>query len=146
MRKHLKTQQACCQGRSSNLWRSSEVKEQQISIFLRLSRWIILLMHGARPFYRYILNPREYWFNAHRCLFRTILVWSADSIFSFPVPGAVPQESIQGSTYEEKIALRWREPLQTYGIIKQYEVSPDSFKLQHSSSTEHRRMSFSTLA
>ncbi|XP_058622065.1 protein tyrosine phosphatase receptor type Ma isoform X9 [Onychostoma macrolepis] len=38
------------------------------------------------------------------------------------VPGAVPQESIQGSTYEEKIALRWREPLQTYGIIKQYEV------------------------
>uniref|UniRef100_A0A8C1M0W6 protein-tyrosine-phosphatase n=2 Tax=Cyprinus carpio TaxID=7962 RepID=A0A8C1M0W6_CYPCA len=43
------------------------------------------------------------------------------------VPGAVPQESIQGSTYEEKIALRWREPLQTYGIIKQYEVSPDSF-------------------
>uniref|UniRef100_A0A672MPU5 protein-tyrosine-phosphatase n=1 Tax=Sinocyclocheilus grahami TaxID=75366 RepID=A0A672MPU5_SINGR len=43
------------------------------------------------------------------------------------VPGAVPQESIQGNTYEEKIALRWREPLQTYGIIKQYEVSPDSF-------------------
>uniref|UniRef100_A0A9J8DIQ2 Receptor-type tyrosine-protein phosphatase kappa n=1 Tax=Cyprinus carpio carpio TaxID=630221 RepID=A0A9J8DIQ2_CYPCA len=38
------------------------------------------------------------------------------------VPGAVPQESIQGNTYEEKIALRWREPLQTYGIIKQYEV------------------------
>ncbi|XP_048021331.1 protein tyrosine phosphatase receptor type Ma isoform X6 [Megalobrama amblycephala] len=38
------------------------------------------------------------------------------------VPGAVPLESIQGSTYEEKIALRWREPLQTYGIIKQYEI------------------------
>uniref|UniRef100_A0A8C2KYH0 Receptor-type tyrosine-protein phosphatase kappa n=1 Tax=Cyprinus carpio TaxID=7962 RepID=A0A8C2KYH0_CYPCA len=38
------------------------------------------------------------------------------------VPSAVPQESIQGSTYEEKIALRWREPLQTYGIIKQYEI------------------------
>uniref|UniRef100_A0A8K9ULF2 protein-tyrosine-phosphatase n=1 Tax=Oncorhynchus mykiss TaxID=8022 RepID=A0A8K9ULF2_ONCMY len=38
------------------------------------------------------------------------------------VPGAVPLESIQGSTYEEKIALRWREPVQTYGIIKQYEV------------------------
>uniref|UniRef100_A0A8C1M4M5 protein-tyrosine-phosphatase n=1 Tax=Cyprinus carpio TaxID=7962 RepID=A0A8C1M4M5_CYPCA len=45
------------------------------------------------------------------------------------VPGAVPQESIQGNTYEEKIALRWREPLQTYGIIKQYEVSPDSFSI-----------------
>ncbi|XP_043081965.1 protein tyrosine phosphatase receptor type Ma isoform X4 [Puntigrus tetrazona] len=38
------------------------------------------------------------------------------------VPGAVPQESIQGSTYEEKMALRWREPLQTYGVIKQYEI------------------------
>uniref|UniRef100_A0A4W4E2Z5 protein-tyrosine-phosphatase n=1 Tax=Electrophorus electricus TaxID=8005 RepID=A0A4W4E2Z5_ELEEL len=39
------------------------------------------------------------------------------------VPGAVPMESVQGSTYEEKIALRWREPMHTYGIIKQYEVS-----------------------
>ncbi|XP_053092401.1 protein tyrosine phosphatase receptor type Ma isoform X8 [Pangasianodon hypophthalmus] len=38
------------------------------------------------------------------------------------VPGAVPLESIQGSTYEEKIALKWREPIQTYGIIKQYEI------------------------
>ncbi|XP_051538509.1 receptor-type tyrosine-protein phosphatase mu-like isoform X7 [Myxocyprinus asiaticus] len=38
------------------------------------------------------------------------------------VPGAVPLESIQGSTYEEKISLKWREPIQTYGIIKQYEV------------------------
>ncbi|XP_046702490.1 protein tyrosine phosphatase receptor type Ma isoform X6 [Silurus meridionalis] len=38
------------------------------------------------------------------------------------VPGAVPVESIQGSTYEEKIALKWREPIQTYGIIKQYEI------------------------
>ncbi|XP_051543424.1 receptor-type tyrosine-protein phosphatase mu-like isoform X8 [Myxocyprinus asiaticus] len=38
------------------------------------------------------------------------------------VPGAVPLESIQGSTYEEKIAFKWREPVQTYGIIKQYEV------------------------
>uniref|UniRef100_A0A3P9ABH0 protein-tyrosine-phosphatase n=1 Tax=Esox lucius TaxID=8010 RepID=A0A3P9ABH0_ESOLU len=39
------------------------------------------------------------------------------------VPGSVPLQSIQGSTYEEKIALRWREPVQTYGIIKQYEIS-----------------------
>ncbi|XP_053476551.1 receptor-type tyrosine-protein phosphatase mu-like [Ictalurus furcatus] len=38
------------------------------------------------------------------------------------VPGAVPPESIQGSTYEEKIALKWREPIKTYGIIKQYEI------------------------
>ncbi|XP_048872095.1 receptor-type tyrosine-protein phosphatase mu-like isoform X1 [Brienomyrus brachyistius] len=39
------------------------------------------------------------------------------------VPGAVPVESIQGSTYEEKIALKWREPAQTYGIITLYEIS-----------------------
>lgn len=39
------------------------------------------------------------------------------------VPGAVPLESIQGSAYEEKIILKWREPAQTYGIITQYEVS-----------------------
>ncbi|CAB1341118.1 unnamed protein product, partial [Coregonus sp. 'balchen'] len=32
-------------------------------------------------------------------------------------------DSIQGSTYEEKIALQWREPVQTYGIINQYEIS-----------------------
>ncbi len=38
------------------------------------------------------------------------------------VPGAVPLESIQGSAYEEKIILKWREPAQTYGIITQYEV------------------------
>ncbi|XP_056100518.1 receptor-type tyrosine-protein phosphatase mu-like isoform X6 [Rhinichthys klamathensis goyatoka] len=38
------------------------------------------------------------------------------------VPGAVPLESVQGSTFEEKIGLRWREPLQTYGVIKQYEI------------------------
>ncbi|KAM4605989.1 receptor-type tyrosine-protein phosphatase mu-like [Polymixia lowei] len=38
------------------------------------------------------------------------------------VPGAVP-DSIQGNSYEEKIGLDWREPLHTYGIIKQYEIS-----------------------
>lgn len=38
------------------------------------------------------------------------------------VPGAVPLESFQGSAYEEKIILKWREPAQTYGIITQYEV------------------------
>ncbi|TRZ01855.1 hypothetical protein DNTS_017247, partial [Danionella cerebrum] len=38
------------------------------------------------------------------------------------VPGPVPLESIQGNTHEEKISLRWREPLHTYGIIKQYEI------------------------
>uniref|UniRef100_A0A8C5C8H6 protein-tyrosine-phosphatase n=1 Tax=Gadus morhua TaxID=8049 RepID=A0A8C5C8H6_GADMO len=39
------------------------------------------------------------------------------------VPGAVPLESIQGSAYEEKIVLKWREPAHTYGIITQYEIS-----------------------
>ncbi|CAG07139.1 unnamed protein product, partial [Tetraodon nigroviridis] len=39
------------------------------------------------------------------------------------VPGAVPLESFQGSAYEEKIVLKWREPAQTYGIITQYEIS-----------------------
>lgn len=44
-------------------------------------------------------------------------------LWPFPtVPGAVPLESIQGSAYEEKIILKWREPAQTYGIITQYEV------------------------
>lgn len=44
-------------------------------------------------------------------------------LWSIPtVPGAVPLESIQGSAYEEKIILKWREPAQTYGIITQYEV------------------------
>ncbi|KAG7525160.1 receptor-type tyrosine-protein phosphatase mu isoform X5 [Solea senegalensis] len=39
------------------------------------------------------------------------------------VPGAIPLDSIQGSAYEEKIILKWREPTQTYGIITQYEIS-----------------------
>lgn len=45
-------------------------------------------------------------------------------LFSHPllVPGAVPTESIQGSTFEEKIFLQWREPIQTYGVITLYEV------------------------
>lgn len=49
-------------------------------------------------------------------------------LWMFPaVPGAVPLESIQGSAYEEKIILKWREPSQTYGIITQYEVQPFAF-------------------
>lgn len=38
------------------------------------------------------------------------------------MPGAVPTESIQGSTFEEKIFPQWREPIQTYGVITLYEV------------------------
>ncbi|KAF7245195.1 Receptor-type tyrosine-protein phosphatase mu [Varanus komodoensis] len=39
------------------------------------------------------------------------------------VPSAVPLESIQGNTYEEKIYLQWREPVQTYGVITLYEIT-----------------------
>ncbi|XP_060631042.2 receptor-type tyrosine-protein phosphatase mu isoform X4 [Anolis sagrei] len=39
------------------------------------------------------------------------------------VPGAVPLESIQGSTFEEKIFLQWKEPVQTYGVITVYEIT-----------------------
>lgn len=41
---------------------------------------------------------------------------------SVSVPGAVPVDSILGSSYEQQISLSWREPLQTYGLIRQYEV------------------------
>lgn len=39
------------------------------------------------------------------------------------VPGAVPVDSILGSSYEQQISLSWREPLQTYGLIRKYEVN-----------------------
>ncbi|XP_033933565.1 receptor-type tyrosine-protein phosphatase mu-like, partial [Pseudochaenichthys georgianus] len=39
------------------------------------------------------------------------------------VPGAVPVDSIVGSSYEQQISLSWKEPLQTYGLIRQYEIS-----------------------
>ncbi|XP_034003945.1 receptor-type tyrosine-protein phosphatase mu-like isoform X2 [Trematomus bernacchii] len=39
------------------------------------------------------------------------------------VPGAVPVDSIIGSSYEQQISLSWKEPLQTYGLIRQYEIS-----------------------
>lgn len=39
------------------------------------------------------------------------------------VPGAVPVDSIMGSSYEQQISLTWREPLHTYGVIRRYEVS-----------------------
>ncbi|XP_041824051.1 receptor-type tyrosine-protein phosphatase mu-like isoform X10 [Melanotaenia boesemani] len=39
------------------------------------------------------------------------------------VPGAIPVDSILGSSYEQQISLSWREPLQTYGLIRQYEIS-----------------------
>ncbi|XP_076014106.1 LOW QUALITY PROTEIN: receptor-type tyrosine-protein phosphatase mu-like [Genypterus blacodes] len=39
------------------------------------------------------------------------------------VPGSVPVDSILGSSYEQQISLSWREPVQTYGLIRQYEIS-----------------------
>lgn len=55
------------------------------------------------------------------------LRWETCLWMSPAVPGAVPLESIQGSAYEEKIILKWREPSQTYGIITQYEVQSFAF-------------------
>ncbi|ETE60551.1 Receptor-type tyrosine-protein phosphatase mu, partial [Ophiophagus hannah] len=39
------------------------------------------------------------------------------------IPSAVPLESIQGNTFEEKIFLQWKEPVQTYGVITLYEIT-----------------------
>ncbi|XP_076838287.1 LOW QUALITY PROTEIN: receptor-type tyrosine-protein phosphatase mu-like [Brachyhypopomus gauderio] len=39
------------------------------------------------------------------------------------VPGEVPLDSIQASVFEDKIVLKWREPLHTYGVITLYEIS-----------------------
>ncbi|XP_059832085.1 receptor-type tyrosine-protein phosphatase mu-like isoform X10 [Hypanus sabinus] len=39
------------------------------------------------------------------------------------VPGAIPKASVQGSPFEEKIYLQWKEPIETFGIITLYEVS-----------------------
>ncbi|XP_072115242.1 receptor-type tyrosine-protein phosphatase mu-like isoform X1 [Mobula birostris] len=39
------------------------------------------------------------------------------------VPGAIPKVSVQGRTFEEKIYLQWKEPIETFGIITLYEVS-----------------------
>lgn len=46
------------------------------------------------------------------------------------VPGPVPVESILGSSYEQQISLSWGEPLQTYGLIRRYEVSKGAGELR----------------
>lgn len=67
---------------------------------------------------KWILETYFHLKNSHLChQFWEMCLWSIPT-----VPGAVPLESIQGSAYEEKIILKWREPAQTYGIITQYEV------------------------
>jgi hypothetical protein len=40
----------------------------------------------------------------------------------FLVPGPVPVKSLQGTSFENKIFLNWKEPLEPNGIITQYEV------------------------
>lgn len=40
----------------------------------------------------------------------------------FVVPGPVPVKSLQGTSFENKIFLNWKEPLEPNGIITQYEV------------------------
>ncbi|XP_057679910.1 receptor-type tyrosine-protein phosphatase mu-like isoform X5 [Corythoichthys intestinalis] len=39
------------------------------------------------------------------------------------VPGAVPAASVEGASYEQRIRVSWAPPLQTFGRIRQYEVS-----------------------
>lgn len=39
------------------------------------------------------------------------------------VPGAVPEDSLQSSSYEQQIRLSWREPLHTFGRIRLYQIS-----------------------
>ncbi|XP_030880655.1 receptor-type tyrosine-protein phosphatase kappa [Leptonychotes weddellii] len=44
------------------------------------------------------------------------------------VPGPVPVNSLQGTSFENKIFLNWKEPLDSNGIITQYEVSYSSIR------------------
>uniref|UniRef100_A0AAA9TFC1 Receptor-type tyrosine-protein phosphatase kappa n=3 Tax=Boreoeutheria TaxID=1437010 RepID=A0AAA9TFC1_BOVIN len=44
------------------------------------------------------------------------------------VPGPVPVNSLQGTSFENKIFLNWKEPLDPNGIITQYEVSYSSIR------------------
>lgn len=68
--------------------------------------------------------PQQYKYLNRACpseiFLKTTLFWFFSNLL---VPSAVPLESIQGSTFEEKIFLQWREPAQTYGVITLYEVS-----------------------
>lgn len=43
-------------------------------------------------------------------------------MYVFVVPGPVPVNSLQGTSFENKIFLNWKEPLDPNGIITQYEV------------------------
>uniref|UniRef100_A0A2I3GRL3 protein-tyrosine-phosphatase n=1 Tax=Nomascus leucogenys TaxID=61853 RepID=A0A2I3GRL3_NOMLE len=44
------------------------------------------------------------------------------------VPGPVPVKSLQGTSFENKIFLNWKEPLDPNGIITQYEISYSSIR------------------
>uniref|UniRef100_A0A8C0XSW0 protein-tyrosine-phosphatase n=1 Tax=Castor canadensis TaxID=51338 RepID=A0A8C0XSW0_CASCN len=44
------------------------------------------------------------------------------------VPGPVPVKSLQGTSFENKIFLNWKEPVEPNGIITQYEVSYSSIR------------------
>nr|XP_054592187.1 receptor-type tyrosine-protein phosphatase mu isoform X3 [Nothobranchius furzeri] len=39
------------------------------------------------------------------------------------VPGPIPLDSVLGSSHEQQIGLSWREPMQTFGLIRHYEIS-----------------------
>ncbi|KAI4789486.1 hypothetical protein KUCAC02_035210, partial [Chaenocephalus aceratus] len=47
------------------------------------------------------------------------------------VPGAVPVDSIVGSSYEQQISLSWKEPLQTYGLIRHGKVFKPANETSH---------------
>lgn len=42
--------------------------------------------------------------------------------FFVTVPSPVPQKSLKGTPFEDKIFLNWKEPMDPNGIITQYEV------------------------
>lgn len=68
-----------------------------------------------------VFMPQQYKYYVE-CLLNFFSKQHFFSLFYPLVPSAVPLESIQGSTFEEKIFLQWREPAQTYGVITLYEV------------------------
>ncbi|XP_006006852.2 receptor-type tyrosine-protein phosphatase kappa isoform X1 [Latimeria chalumnae] len=44
------------------------------------------------------------------------------------VPGPVPSNSLKGTSFEDKIFMNWKEPLEPNGIITQYEISYNSIR------------------
>lgn len=58
------------------------------------------------------------WFTCPVSDIRVLII----KMYVFVVPGPVPVNSLQGTSFENKIFLNWKEPLDPNGIITQYEV------------------------